>query len=170
MQRGANPAFHEAIGDTIALSVANPHHLKAVGLMDAFNDTVENDINALYAQALERVAFLPFGLIVDKWRWNVFNGQVNETAWNNHWWELRGQYQRLSPPRGQRGEEYFDPGAKFHIPANSKYISYFIAHILEFQLYRSLCTAAKQYELNNPKKPLHKCDFYGSKDAGRQLA
>lgn len=167
LQKGANPGFHEAVGDTIALSVANPRHLRKVGLLEEFDDTTENNLNALYAEALERIAFLPFGLVVDKWRWDVFSGKVNESEWNAHWWKLRGQYQRLEPPV-ERNEDHFDPGAKFHVPASSKYISYFISHILEFQLYKSLCTAAKEYI--PAKKPLHKCDFYGSKEAGQKLA
>lgn len=169
LQRGANPAFHEAIGDTMALSVANPKHLNVVGLLDSFNETTENSLNALYAQALERIAFLPFGLLVDKWRWDVFSGKVPENLWNKHWWALRDQYQRLTPPT-ERDESYLDAGAKFHVPASSKYISYFISHILQFQLYKSLCIEAKQYDPSDASKALHKCDFYKSKEAGQKLA
>lgn len=169
LQSGANPAFHEAIGDTMALSVANPRHLQVVGLLDSFNDNNENNLNALYAEALERVAFLPFGLLVDKWRWDVFSGNVTEQQWNKHWWDLREKYQRLTP-MADRDESYFDAGAKFHVPASSRYISYFLSHILEFQLYKSLCIAAKQYDPKDDSKALHKCDFYNSKEAGQRLA
>lgn len=169
LQQGANPAFHEAIGDTMALSAANPRHLQKIGLLDKFDDTDENNLNALYAEALERIAFLPFGLLVDKWRWDVFSGKVHENEWNAHWWALRDRYQRLSPPFS-RDEQYFDPGAKFHVPASAKYISYFISHIVEFQLYKSLCIAAKQYVPGDANKALHKCDFYESKEAGQRLA
>lgn len=169
MRKGANPGFHEAIGDTIALSVANPRHLVKIGLLDAFNDTKENSINALYAEALGRVAFLPFGLLIDKWRWDVFSGKVSENEWNKHWWDLREKYQKVSSPV-ERDETDFDPGAKFHVPASSKYISYFISHLLEFQLFRSMCIEAGEYHPVNSDKPLHECDFYESEEAGERLA
>lgn len=160
----------EAIGDTIALSVATPHHLQRIGLLKNYNDTFEDNINALYSEALERVAFLPFGLLIDKWRWDVFTRRVSESEWNQHWWNLREKYQKISPPN-VRNESYFDPGAKFHVPANVPYISYFVSHLLEFQFYRSLCIEAKQYDPINPSaRPLHKCDFYQSKEAGKKLA
>lgn len=166
---GANPGFHEAIGDTIALSVSTPQHLKTVNLLDKYGDTHEDNINALFHMALERVAFLPFGLLIDKWRWDVFSGYVTEDNWNKHWWKLREQYQKVSPP-SNRGEEFFDPGAKYHVPADSQYIAYFIAHILEFSFYKSLCIEAGQYDPAHPSaKPLHKCDFYTNKRAGEKL-
>lgn len=165
---GANPGFHEAVGDTIALSVATPNHLTTVGLLDDYADTEADNINALYKMALQRVAFLPFGLLIDKWRWDVFNGNTPDTEWNKHWWELREKYQKVRAPT-TRGEEFFDPGAKYHIPADSQYIAYFVAHILEFSFYRSMCIEAGQYDPNNPLSQLHKCDFYQSTAAGDKL-
>lgn len=166
---GANPGFHEAIGDTIALSVSTPQHLKTVNLLDNYADTHEDNINALFHMALERVAFLPFGLLIDKWRWDVFSGNVTEDNWNKHWWKLREQYQKVAPP-SSRGEEFFDAGAKYHVPADSQYIAYFVAHILEFSFYKSLCIEAGQYDPVNPSaKPLHKCDFYRNERAGDKL-
>ncbi|XP_055323783.1 angiotensin-converting enzyme-like isoform X1 [Sitodiplosis mosellana] len=167
--RGANPGFHEAIGDTIALSTANPYHLSKIGLIDQFTSMHENDINGLYMEALKRIAFLPFGLLIDKWRWNVFSGKTPNARWNEEWWALRKQYQKVIPPV-ERSEMDFDPGAKFHVPANSKYISYFISHILEFQFYRALCIEAGQFNPKDPTIPLHRCDFYNSTDAGKKLA
>ena len=52
---GANPGFHEAIGDTMALSVNTPDHLERVGLLDAVSDSEEADINFLLTAAMERV-------------------------------------------------------------------------------------------------------------------
>jgi peptidyl-dipeptidase A len=119
--------------------------------------------------ALERVAFLPFGLLIDKWRWDVFSGEVKKDKWTEHWWNLRKKYQKVEAP-SERGEEFFDPGAKYHIPADSQYIAYFVAHILEFSFYKSLCIEADQYDPNNPTaKPLHKCDFYKNIKAGDKL-
>jgi peptidyl-dipeptidase A len=119
--------------------------------------------------ALQRVAFLPFGYLIDKWRWDVFSGKVPESKWNEHWWKLREQYQKVSAPV-TRSESDFDPGAKYHVPASSQYIAYFIAHILEFQLHRDLCIEAGQYDKFDPKKPpLHKCDIDGSKEVGEKL-
>lgn len=184
---GANPGFHEAVsglilkllnfyqislkvGDTIALSVSTPKHLQTVGLLENYSESRENDINSLYHMALERVAFLPFGLLIDKWRWDLFSGQTPETEWNKHWWELREKYQKVRAPE-TRGEEYFDPGAKFHIPADSQYIAYFVAHILQFSFYKGLCTVAGEYDPNNSTaKPLHKCDYYNNTAAGDKLA
>ena len=168
-KNGANPGFHEAVGDTIALSVSTPQHLRTVGLLDAYADTEGDNINALFHMALERVAFLPFGLLIDKWRWDVFSGGIPETEWNKHWWDLRERYQKVSPP-SERSEEFFDPGAKYHIPADSQYIAYFVAHILQFSFYRNLCIEAGQYVPANPTaKPLHKCDFYKNTEAGAKL-
>jgi peptidyl-dipeptidase A len=166
---GANPGFHEAIGDTIALSVSTPQHLQTVGLLTDYEDSEADNINALFHMALERVAFLPFGLLIDKWRWDVFSETTPEAEWNKHWWELREQYQKVKAP-SDRTEEFFDPGAKYHIPADSQYIAYFVAHILEFSFYRSLCIEAEQYNPADPSaKPLHKCDFYRNEKAGNKL-
>lgn len=169
LRRGANPGFHEAVGDTMALSTANPRHLVKIGLLDEYNGTREDELNALYLQALQRIAFLPFGLLIDKWRWDVFSNKVAESEWNQHWWSLRKKYQKISPPV-DRDEGDFDPGAKFHVPASSKYISYFVSHILEFSFYKALCIEADEYGPNRPNSPLHACDFYRSKKAGAKLS
>lgn len=168
LRTGANPGFHEAVGDLIALSVSTPTHLKKINLLDNYADSKEDNINALFKMALERVAFLPFGLLIDKWRWDVFSGEVKEDKWNEHWWELREKYQKVSPPSA-RGAEFFDPGAKYHIPADSQYMAYFIAHILEFQMHRAVCIEAGQYDPADPNKPLHKCDIDNSKEAGQKI-
>lgn len=168
LRAGANPGFHEAVGDTIALSVATPAHFRKIGLLEDYEDSHENDINALFQKALDRVAFLPFGLLIDMWRWEVFAGKVDFPDWNKRWWELREEYQKVSAPV-DRDLDAFDPGAKYHIPYDSQYISYFIAHILDLQLHKSLCQVAGEYEPNNPNKPLHKCDIDGSTAAGDRL-
>ncbi|KAK7872177.1 hypothetical protein R5R35_001739 [Gryllus longicercus] len=169
-RKGANPGFHEAIGDTIALSVSTPKHLKEVGLLGKdYPDTEEDNINALMAMALDKVAFLPFGLLIDMWRWDVFSGNVTSDQWNEHWWYLRKTIQRIKPPV-PRNEEDFDPGAKFHVPGDSQYIAYFIAHVLQFQFHKSLCEAAGQYNPNDTNsEPLHKCDIFRSIEAGNLL-
>jgi peptidyl-dipeptidase A len=138
-------------------------------LDSSYEDSYENDINSLFHMALERVAFLPFGLLIDKWRWDLFSGKTPESEWNKHWWELREKYQKIRAPT-PRGEEFFDPGAKYHIPADSQYIAYFVAHILQFSFYKGLCIAADQYNPNNAtSEPLHKCDYYENRDAGDKL-
>jgi len=155
----AHDGFHEAIGDTIALSVT-PGYLEKIGLLA--KAPVEDDVGFLRERALEKVAFLPFGLLIDKWRWDVFSGRVRPSEYNSSWWELRQRYQGIVPPR-PRGNDEFDPGAKFHVPANVPYIRYFLAHILQFQFHRGLLRAAG-YD-----GPLHRGSIYGSKDAGRRL-
>jgi peptidyl-dipeptidase A len=156
----ANDGFHEAIGDTIALSVT-PEYLVRIGLLDKAPDA-SRDIGLLMTRALEKVAFLPFGLLIDQWRWKVFSGEVTPDQYNKAWWDLRLKYQGVAPP-SVRGEEFFDPGAKFHVPDNTPYSRYFLADILQFQFHRALAKAA------GCTAPLHRCSIYESKDAGDRL-
>ncbi|KAB0802038.1 hypothetical protein PPYR_04224 [Photinus pyralis] len=167
-RNGANPGFHEAVGDTIALSVTTPKHLEKIGLATNYISSLAADLNVLMDMALERIAFLPFGLLIDKWRWDVFSGKVPENKWNEQWWKYREQIQKIKPPVSRSSND-FDPGAKFHVPGDSQYINYFVAHILEFQLYRSFCKLSRQYDPSDSKKPLHNCDFYQSKEVGQKL-
>jgi peptidyl-dipeptidase A len=156
----ANDGFHEAIGDTIALSVT-PEYLVRIGLLDKAPDA-SRDIGLLMTRALEKVAFLPFGLLIDQWRWQVFSGEVKPDQYNKAWWDLRLKYQGIAPP-SPRGEEFFDPGAKYHVPDNTPYTRYFLADILQFQFHRALSQAA------GCTTPLHRCSIYESKEAGRRL-
>ena len=159
-RESANDGFHEAIGDTIALSVT-PEYLVRIGLLDTAPDT-SRDIGLLLERALEKIAFLPFGLLIDEWRWRVFSGEVKPADYNKAWWELRLRYQGIRPP-APRGEEYFDPGAKYHVPDNTPYTRYFLAHVLQFQFHRALSKAA------GCTSPLHRCSIYDSKEAGSRL-
>jgi peptidyl-dipeptidase A len=159
-QNSANDGFHEAVGDTIALSVT-PEYLKKIGLIETVPASSE-DVDYLLQQALEKVAFLPFGLLVDKWRWEVFSGEVKPEEYNKAWWDLRRKYQGIVPPV-QRTEADFDPGAKFHVPGNVPYMRYFLARILQFQFQRALCREAGY------SGPLHRCSIYGNKTAGERL-
>ena len=156
----ANDGFHEAIGDTIALSVT-PEYLVKIGLLDKAPDA-SRDLGLLMKDALEKIAFLPFGLLIDEWRWNVFSGQVPADAYNKAWWDLRLKYQGIAPPSA-RGDEWFDPGAKYHVPDNTPYTRYFLASILQFQFHRALATIAEC------TAPLNRCSAYESKEAGRRL-
>ena len=156
----ANDGFHEALGDTIALAVT-PEYLKEVKLINEVPGT-EGDIDLLLKMALERAVFLPFGLLVDKWRWGVFTGEIKPENYNQAWWDLVKKYQGLKPA-GVRTEADFDPGAKYHIPGNVPYARYFLAHIYEFQFYRAFC---KQHGNTGP---LHRCTFYGDKAVGKRL-
>ena len=156
----AHDGFHEAIGDTVALSVT-PEYLVQIGLLDRATDP-SGDIGLLLQRALEKVAFLPFGLVVDKWRWDVFSGAISPSAYNSTWWDMRRRYQGVAPP-GPRGEDEFDPGAKYHVPANVPYMRYFLAHILQFQFHRALVREA------GVSGPLHRASIYGSHKAGHRL-
>jgi len=156
----ANDAFHEAIGDTIALSVTPPY-LKQLGLIDKVPDQ-SADIGFLLNRALDKVAFLPFGYLVDQWRWKVFSGEIKPGDYNKAWWDLREKYQGVSAP-APRTEEDFDPGAKYHVPANTPYARYFLAAILQFQFHRALCREA------GFTGPLYQCSIYGNKKAGEKL-
>ena len=157
---GANDGFHEAVGDAIALSIT-PDYLKTIGLLDRVPPAAA-DTMLLLRKALEKVAFLPFGLMIDQWRWKVFSGEVKPNDYNGAWWNLRAKYQGVSPPVA-RTEADFDPGAKYHVPANTPYTRYFLAAVLQFQFYRALCREAGW------KGPLYRCSFYGNKKAGTKM-
>jgi len=156
----ANDGFHEAVGDTIALSIT-PEYLVKIGLLDKAPDT-SKDIGLLLHRALQKIAFLPFGLVIDQWRWKVFSGEIPPEKYNQTWWELREKYQGVAPPVG-RSEADFDPGAKYHVAANVPYARYFLADILQFQFHRALSQAA------GCKDPLNRCSIYGNQAAGARL-
>jgi peptidyl-dipeptidase A len=159
---GANDGFHEAIGDFVALSIT-PDYLVQIGLLDkAKVPAADKDVGLLLRQAMDKVAFLPFGLLMDKWRWGVFNGTIKPADYNDAWSQLRLQYQGVTPP-AERGPDAFDPGAKFHIPGNTPYARYFLARILQFQFYKAACDQAGW------TGPLHRCSFYGNKEVGTKL-
>jgi peptidyl-dipeptidase A len=157
----ANDGFHEAIGDTIALSIT-PQYLVKLGLLDKAPDP-SKDIGLLLQRALEKIAFLPFGLLIDQWRWKVFSGEITPQQYNQAWWDLRLKYQGVAPP-APRSEEDFDPGAKYHVPANVPYTRYFLADILQFQFHRALAKTAGCAE------PLNRCSIYDNPEAGAHLA
>jgi peptidyl-dipeptidase A len=159
-QDSANDGFHEAVGDTVALSIT-PSYLKQLGLIDQEPDA-SKDVGLLMQRALDKVAFLPFGLLIDQWRWKVLSGEIAPADYNKSWWELKRKYQGVVPPVA-RTEAEFDPGAKYHVPASVPYTRYFLADILQFQFHRGLCKAAGQ------TGPLHRCSIYGNKEAGARL-
>jgi len=159
--QGAHDGFHEAIGDTITLSMT-PEYLAQIGLVSSAEQSQEAIINRQMQQALDKIAFLPFGKLIDEWRWGVFSGDVSPENYNAAWWDLRLKYQGIAPPV-ERSEADFDPGAKYHIPANVSYTRYFLARILQFQFQRSLCEAAGH------EGSLHECSIFGSKEAGARL-
>jgi len=156
----ANDGFHEAVGDTIALSIT-PEYLVKIGLLDKAPDP-SNDIGLLLRRALDKLAFLPFGLLVDQWRWKVFSGEVTPANYNQAWWDLRTKYQGVASSVG-RTEKDFDPAAKYHVAANVPYTRYFLAAILQFQFHRALSEAA------GCTGPLHRCSIYGNREAGKKL-
>jgi peptidyl-dipeptidase A len=156
----ANDGFHEAVGDTIALSVT-PEYLVKIGLLDKAPDA-SSDIPLLLRQALDKIVFLPFSLVIDQWRWQVFSGQVPPGRYNAAWWDLRERYQGVRAP-SPRGEEFFDPGAKYHVPANVPYARYFLSYVLQFQFHRALSKIA------GCTTPLHRCSIYGSTEAGKRI-
>jgi peptidyl-dipeptidase A len=159
-QNSANDGFHEAIGDTIALSVT-PKYLKEIGLINTIPDA-SKDIGLLMKMALEKIAFIPFGLMVDQWRWKVYSGEITPKNYNSAWWELREKYQGVAAPIA-RDADAFDPGAKYHVPGGVPYSRYFLAHIQQFEFHKSLC------EISGNTDPIHRCSIYNSKEAGKAL-
>ncbi|RWS14509.1 uncharacterized protein B4U79_00787 [Dinothrombium tinctorium] len=160
-QSGANSGFHEALGDLMALSVSTPKHLIKIGLLKDYKESNDSLINYQLKMALDKVAFLPFGYLIDLWRWDVFSGKIPSNDYNKRWWEFRIKYQGVSPPV-MRSEDDFDPGAKYHIPNNRPYISYFVAFILQFQFHKALCEIANQ-------PVLYTCDIDGNKEVGTKI-
>jgi peptidyl-dipeptidase A len=160
-QGAAHDGFHEAIGDSIVLAMT-PGYLQRLGIITQVPRDDKAVINVQMKRALARVAFLPFGKLVDQWRWRVFDGRTSPADYNQGWWELRTKYQGIAPPVA-RSERDFDAGAKYHVPANVPYTRYFLSYILQFQFYRAMCQASGH------KGPLHECSFYGSKEAGSRL-
>ncbi len=160
-QGAAHDGFHEAIGDTVTLSLT-PAHLHKIGLVPEQQADPKAVINAQMKLALDKIVFLPWGKLVDQWRWKVFSGEFTPADYNPGWWALRAQYQGVSPPLA-RAEEDFDPGAKYHIPGNTPYTRYFLAFILQFQFQKALCDAA------GFDGPLHECDIYGNTEAGKRF-
>ncbi len=160
-KNGANDGFHEAIGDFVGLSALTPTYLKQIGLLETVPGA-EEDIPFLLKMALDKIAFLPFGLMVDRWRWEVFAGQATPDTYNSEWWKLRLKYQGLVPP-ADRPADAFDPGAKYHVPGNTPYTRYFLAHIYQFQFHRAACRQAGW------KGPLHRCSVYDQKAVGQKF-
>ena len=159
---GANDGFHEAIGDFIALSIT-PQYLVDIKLLDpAKVPSADKDIGLLLRQAMDKVAFLPFGLLIDRWRWGVFDGSIKPADYNKAWTDMRRQYQGIVPPV-DRPADAFDAGAKYHVPGNTPYTRYFLARVLQFQFYEAACKQAGW------KGPLHRCSFYGNKEVGAKL-
>lgn len=160
-QGGAHDGFHEAIGDTINLSLT-PGHLHKIGLVGPVTRNDKATINSQMKLALDKIVFLPWGKLVDQWRWRVFDGSIAPDQYNAAWWKLRAQYQGVAPPLA-RSESDFDPGAKYHIPGNTPYTRYFLSFILQFQFQKALCDAAGY------QGPLNECDVYGNAQAGRKF-
>ncbi len=159
---GANDGFHEAIGDMVSLSIT-PDYLVQIGLLDESEvPDASADIHLLMQQALDKIAFLPFSIMMDQWRWNVFNGEYAPSEYNDGWWALRTKYQGIRPP-AERPADAFDPGAKFHIPGNTPYMRYFLAHILQFQFHKAACDMAGN------TGPLHRCSIYGNTEVGSKF-
>jgi len=160
-RNGANDGFHEAIGDFIGLSALTPTYLNQIGLLQTVPGE-EEDIPFLLKMALDKIAFLPFGLMVDRWRWDVFSGKTDPTHYNDAWSANMLKYQGLVPP-GPRPADAFDPGAKYHFPGNTPYTRYFLAHIYQFQFQRAACKQAGW------TGPLHRCSIYGNKEVGERF-
>nr|XP_003472155.2 angiotensin-converting enzyme-like protein Ace3 [Cavia porcellus] len=161
-REGANPAFEEAVGAMVTLSASSHRHLFSTGLISLRQQDSEEEVNYLIGMALEKIAFIPFSYLMDLFRWRVFDGTIDKNIYNQEWWNLRLKYQGLCPPVS-RTEDDFDPAAKFHVAANVPYMQYFLSTVLQFQLHEALCNASGYVG------PLHQCDIYSSKIAGRIL-
>ncbi|XP_041461047.1 angiotensin-converting enzyme-like [Lytechinus variegatus] len=162
---GANPGFHEAVGDTVSLSVITPSYLNRIGLLQqslSNHTDAESSINFLMKVALFKLVFLPYGLLVDKWRWQAFKGEIQPNDYNQAWWNLRKQYQGIQAPI-PRSPDDFDPGAKFHVATGTPYVRYFVSFVIQFQFHKALC------DVKGEQGPLHLCNIYNSKEAGRKF-
>jgi len=169
-REGANPGFHEGVGNILSLAVGTATYFQKLGLLGEDVDIAdeETNINILFDMALQKIAYLPFAYLVDKFRWDIYSGKTSLENMNCHWWKLRNEIQGMKPP-SQRSHEQFDAGSKSHVATGSGYIKYFTALVYEFQFYQALCLESGQYVPGDPEKPLHRCNFYGSKKAGNKL-
>ncbi|KAK5649891.1 hypothetical protein RI129_000920 [Pyrocoelia pectoralis] len=169
-RQGANDGFHEAVGDVMALSVSSTKHLKEIGLIDSkIPDNHASDLNSLFKVGLEKIAFLPFGYLMDRWRWGIFDGNISADDYNCKWWDYRTNIQGVEPPV-DRNDEDFDPAAKYHIVSDVPYLRYFVSFVVQFQFHRAACKLAGEYDPKDPAKPLHRCDIYRSTTAGNRIA
>jgi peptidyl-dipeptidase A len=159
---GANKGFDEGVADILSLNVGTASYTQKLGLLSKDIDITDEqtNVNILFSMALERVAFMPWGYLVDKYRWDLYSGMVGEDDMNCHWVKLRAEIQGVMPPN-MRSENHFDAGAKYHVASDGGYVRYFTAFVYEFQFYRALCLVAKQYDPNDPSKPLHQCNLFG---------
>ena len=169
---GANPGFHEAIGDTLALAVSTPKHLLEIGLLDEVIESPEADMNYLMSILLDKITFLPFGYLMDLYRWDIFDGSVSKAEYQKRWDDLRLEYQGILAPNDRSFPNAFDAAGKYHIPNNTPYIRYFVSFIVQFQFYEKMCIKAGEYDPadnSDSASPLYKCDFFNSAEAGVAL-
>uniref|UniRef100_A0AAG5DVE8 Angiotensin-converting enzyme n=1 Tax=Anopheles atroparvus TaxID=41427 RepID=A0AAG5DVE8_ANOAO len=167
-RRGANPGFHEAVGDVLSLSVSTPKHLKKVGLLKDYEEDEQVKINQFYRSGVTKLVFLPFAYTLDKYRWGVFRGEIKPKEYNCKFWQLRSQYSGIEPPV-VRTEQDFDAPAKYHVSADVEYLRYFVSYIIQFQFHRAACALAGEYVKGDPEKTLNNCDIYQSTAAGNKL-
>uniref|UniRef100_A0A182LUT3 Angiotensin-converting enzyme n=1 Tax=Anopheles culicifacies TaxID=139723 RepID=A0A182LUT3_9DIPT len=167
-REGANPGFHEAVGDVLSLSVSTPKHLEKIGLLKDFVLDEESKLNQFYQAGLSKLVFLPFAYTLDKYRWEIFRGDVKPDHYNCKFWEMRSKYSGLEPPV-ERTESDFDAAAKYHVSADVEYLRYFVSYIVQFQFHRAACEKAGQYVKGDPEKTLNNCDIYQSAEAGNAL-
>ncbi|XP_043462372.1 angiotensin-converting enzyme-like [Leptopilina heterotoma] len=168
-REGANPGFHEAIGDVMSLSVSTPDHLQKIKLLENYTADDKASINHLFLKGMEKIVFLPFAYVMDLWRWNIFRGEVTPDQYNCNWWKLSEEYQGIEPPV-DRTEQDFDAASKYHIISDVEYLRYYVSFVVQFQFHRALCIEAGEFDPNDPKsKPLHECDITDSKKAGNRM-
>lgn len=167
-RRGANPGFHEAVGDLLSLSVSTPKHLKKVGLLKDYEEDEQMKINQFYRSGVSKFIFLPFAYTMDKYRWSLFRGEVEPHEYNCRFWQLRSQFSGVEPPV-RRTEEDFDPPAKYHVSADVEYLRYFVSFVIQFQFHKAACQLAGQYVPGDAEKTLNNCDIYQSVEAGNKI-
>ncbi|XP_058452883.1 angiotensin-converting enzyme-like [Malaya genurostris] len=165
---GANPGFHEAVGDVLSLSVSTPKHLKRVGLLNDYEEDEQVKINQFYQSGVTKLVFLPFAYTMDKYRWSIFRGEIKPGEYNCRFWQLRNQFSGVEPPV-VRTEQDFDPPAKYHVSADVEYLRYFVSYVIQFQFHKAACKLAGEYVPGDPEKTLNNCDIYQSTEAGNKL-
>uniref|UniRef100_A0A182SHW3 Angiotensin-converting enzyme n=1 Tax=Anopheles maculatus TaxID=74869 RepID=A0A182SHW3_9DIPT len=165
---GANPGFHEAVGDVLSLSVSTPKHLEKIGLLKDFVLDEESKLNQFYGSALNKLVFLPFAYTLDKYRWGIFRGEIKPEEYNCKFWEMRSMFSGVEPPV-VRSEADFDAPAKYHVSADVEYLRYFVSFIIQFQFHRAACEKAGEYVPGDPEKTLNDCDIYQSVEAGNAI-
>jgi len=159
LRAGANRAFHEGIGELIAIASLQTPYLKAAGILPPEKEI--ETIPFLLNEALaETVPFIAWSVgVMSRWEEDLYEKDLSAGEYNARWWRYKKENQGIEPP-SPRGEEYCDPASKTHINDDpAQYYDYAIATVLKYQLHDHI---ARKILKQDPRS----ANYYGSKEVG----